>query len=463
MAATTTVPTVTAAPAVPSAALPLSQICEYKVLKRLGKGSFGEVFAVQSATSDKLYAVKRIKTMATVAEGISENQLRELAAQTYLSHPNIARILRIMVDCDTEQKGRYIDILMPLAQRNLLEEIHGWTTVSKNKDAYEYCRVLARRLQCSAGVVVGLDYLHKNHFLHLDLKPENILISNDGMPQIADYGFAEVLDGQRVAPDRRPNLGTPGYQAPEILCGLEYGLPADVWSVGAIFLVIWFLRQPFLPSKDAKELKARIEAVQALKPLSPELLARLRSPTALSTALCLAVDTGEVMMTAQEFETAVLGSERPTYEQYYGRALYREIWDVIHACLRVDPADRPTAAQLVDFPLFRRLGCSTSPRTAQSFPEEPGAEAKYPFLTPATRQLAARIRSRITLEGSQRDLAEITVYSVASKLLNDVSVRKGLKLTDRKMLERLTQYELDLGRRLNFAFWAGFWQVLPPT
>lgn len=41
-----------------------------------------------------------------------------------------------------------------------------------------------------AGVVLGLEYLHKNNIIYSDLKLENVLVGNDGYPLLTDFEMA---------------------------------------------------------------------------------------------------------------------------------------------------------------------------------------------------------------------------------------------------------------------------------
>ena len=71
--------------------------------------------------------------------------------------------------------------------------------------------------------------------MHRDLKTGNVVLTKDGVAKICDFGHAKDLS---VRLDGRLELskviGTPGYKAPEILNGLEYGSEVDIWSLGCI-------------------------------------------------------------------------------------------------------------------------------------------------------------------------------------------------------------------------------------
>ena len=83
--------------------------------------------------------------------------------------------------------------------------------------------------------VEGVQYLHEQNHMHRDIKPENILVDVDwknavkGL-QIADFGFVCEIGKQ----DESKEIGTYGYQAPEVLEGKEYNELIDNWSLGVL-------------------------------------------------------------------------------------------------------------------------------------------------------------------------------------------------------------------------------------
>ncbi|XAR55362.1 Mitogen-activated protein kinase kinase kinase [Bertholletia excelsa] len=74
-------------------------------------------------------------------------------------------------------------------------------------------------------IIQGLEYLHSVGVAHCDVKGQNILIGSSGA-KIADFGCARWLS------EAAPIGGTPAYMAPEVACGEEQGLAADIWALG---------------------------------------------------------------------------------------------------------------------------------------------------------------------------------------------------------------------------------------
>jgi calcium/calmodulin-dependent protein kinase I len=81
-----------------------------------------------------------------------------------------------------------------------------------------------------------LAYMHGRGIVHRDLKPENLLLcseEDDSNIKIADFGFAKNV---KDLSSKETACGTPGYVAPEILRGDQYGTEVRMPCLNQRFL-----------------------------------------------------------------------------------------------------------------------------------------------------------------------------------------------------------------------------------
>jgi serine/threonine protein kinase len=79
--------------------------------------------------------------------------------------------------------------------------------------------------------------MHRNDIIHRDIKPDNILLMDRHNLKICitDLGFACKTDDYK---EINLKCGTPGYVAPEVLCGHPFIPKCDIFSIGSLFFNI---------------------------------------------------------------------------------------------------------------------------------------------------------------------------------------------------------------------------------
>lgn len=94
------------------------------------------------------------------------------------------------------------------------------------------------RLSFAMDLARAVAYLHARSCLHRDLKGENALVTANDRIKVCDFGFARLAARNEDEMKRMSYCGTDGYMSPEILMGMDFSLPSDVFSLGVIFCEI---------------------------------------------------------------------------------------------------------------------------------------------------------------------------------------------------------------------------------
>ncbi|KAI1842051.1 hypothetical protein JX265_013594 [Neoarthrinium moseri] len=221
-------------------------IDKYKVIGFISSGTYGRVYkAVGRQGQPGEFAIKKFKPDKEGEQiqytGISQSAVREMALCSELSHPNVIRLVEIILE------DKCIFMVFEYAEHDLLQIIHHHTQNPRHPIPPATVKSIMFQL------LNGCQYLHNNWVLHRDLKPANIMVTSAGQVNIGDLGLARLFQkplhslfsGDKV-------VVTIWYRAPELLLGSRHYTPAiDMWAVGCIFAELLSLR-PIFKGEEAK-------------------------------------------------------------------------------------------------------------------------------------------------------------------------------------------------------------------
>ncbi|KAH9794238.1 protein kinase domain-containing protein [Citrus sinensis] len=203
----------------------------YKKIKKIGAGGYGEVYKCRNTVTGQKVAIKMM-TIQTEQEGVPSYIIREVSLLKELEHENIVRLL----DVQSSRK----DVFLVFEYLDL--DLHSFITRHKNTLNLLVIKAILKQ------ILLGLAYCHSLKILHRDLKPNNLLIDlKSNTVKLADFGLARAI-GVPQKEYSRDCVYSP-YKAPELLLGYTgYSTPIDVWAVGCIFAEM-ITGKPLFPSK----------------------------------------------------------------------------------------------------------------------------------------------------------------------------------------------------------------------
>ena len=199
---------------------------DFKVLKVIGRGSFGKVCLVEYLPTHETYAMKSLKKDLLIEQEQIENTLLEKEILQTIDYP----LLCGLVFCfQTEER---IYFVMPfLSGGELFQHLRKFRTFDEDKVRFY-----------GAQIALALEYLHSKGIVYRDLKPENILMDDKGYLRLADFGMAKKLKDDEKA---MSFCGTPEYLAPEIITMEGHDKNADWWSFGILLFEMLCGLPPF--------------------------------------------------------------------------------------------------------------------------------------------------------------------------------------------------------------------------
>lgn len=221
----------------------------YEILAPLGKGSFGQVLKCLDHRTGRTVAVKIVKNKRRFqAQALVEIKLlKQLRDQDPRGETCTIHLL------DHFFFRHHHCIVFPLHSLNLYDYL-------KSTNFEPMPMSLIRNL--AAQILRCLAYLRTQRVVHCDMKPENILLlaNSNSRISVIDFGSA-CLEDERVYTYIQSRF----YRSPEVILGLPYGFPIDMWSTGCILAEL-FTSYPLFPGENEMDQMACIQEVKGLPP-----------------------------------------------------------------------------------------------------------------------------------------------------------------------------------------------------
>ncbi|KAL5502261.1 hypothetical protein EMCRGX_G009006 [Ephydatia muelleri] len=256
---------------------------DFKILKIIGRGAFGEVALVQKIDTGHVYAMKILRKS-------------DMLEKEQIAHAKAER--DILVEADNPWVVKmYYSFQDAINLYLIMEFLPGgdMMTLLMKKDILS--EDVTRFYMTEA--VLAIDSIHELGFIHRDIKPDNLLLDARGHIKLSDFGLCtglkrahrtefyrdlssvDITDPQetrrfaqtwkKTRRDRAySTVGTPDYIAPEVFMQQGYTRVVDYWSLGVIMYEMLIGFPPFCSEKPQDTYRKIMNWKQHLV-FSPEL------------------------------------------------------------------------------------------------------------------------------------------------------------------------------------------------
>ncbi len=214
----------------------------YEKIKKLGQGSFGEVWLV--VDTEELGPQRQFVAKIPFLRAANPKFRKEAAICERLApHPGVVGLVTTL-----EEDGKLVLIQEYAAGKTLADML-----------GEELPRPLVERIVLQLIEVVA--HAHRHQVMHRDIKPNNIIIQPDGVLKLLDFGAAKILKDKDIS---ATVVGSRPFMAPEQIMG-ESERRSDIWAIGVLMYLLYTGDLPFYSEVE----KLLIDQILEQEPVPP--------------------------------------------------------------------------------------------------------------------------------------------------------------------------------------------------
>ncbi|KAF7123438.1 hypothetical protein RHSIM_Rhsim12G0039100 [Rhododendron simsii] len=330
----------------------------YKILRKIGEGTFGQVFECWDREAKEMVAIKVVRSIKKYCEAA-------------MMEIDVLQLLGRYDRCGS----RCVQIRNWFDYRNhiciVFEKLGPSLFDFLRKNNYrsfpvDLVREIGRQLlECVA-------FTHDMRLIHTDLKPENILFISPDYVKVPDYKVGscsprdgscfkrlpkssaiKVIDFGSTAYEHQEHnyiVSTRHYRAPEVILGLGWSYPCDIWSVGCILVELCSGEALFQTHENLEHL-AMMERV--LGPI-PEHMLRRVDRHAEKYVKRGRLDWPEGATSRDSIKAVMKLPRLQNLVMHHVDHSAGDLIDLLQGLLRYDPSMRMTAHEALRHPFFTR-------------------------------------------------------------------------------------------------------------
>jgi serine/threonine-protein kinase len=216
-----------------------NRLGRYEILRELGRGAIGVVYAARDKSTGAAVALKSCDAalLNLPKANFSDLFLKEVRAAWRLKHRNIVNIH------DAGEASGTGYVAMELLEGETLRKVLDAGPLS-----------IARAIKIADEIASGLAYAHEQGVVHRGVKPSNIIVLRAGGVRICDFGFGLLAEEAMLSGQRE---GCLSCMSPEQVGGDPVDARSDIFALGAVFYEM-LARRPAFPGDSPHEIMQKI-------------------------------------------------------------------------------------------------------------------------------------------------------------------------------------------------------------
>ncbi|CAD6243811.1 unnamed protein product [Miscanthus lutarioriparius] len=328
----------------------------YKINAKMGEGTFGQVLECWDKERKEMVAIKIIRGIKKYRDAA----MIEIGMLEQLGKYDESRSSCVQIRNWFDYRN-HICIVFERLGPSLYDFL-------KKNNYRSFPIALVREI--AKQLLECIEFMHELRLIHTDLKPENILLVSPEYIKVPDYKVSsrspkegsyykrlpkssaiKVIDFGSTTYDQQDQsyvVSTRHYRAPEVILGLGWSYPCDIWSVGCILVELCTGEALFQTHENLEHL-AMMERV--LGPLPYHMLKRadrhsdkyIRKGRLNWPEGCTSRESMKAVMKLSRLQNLVMQN----VDQAAG-----DFIDLLQGLLKYDPADRLTAQEALRHPFF---------------------------------------------------------------------------------------------------------------
>lgn len=199
---------------------------EFRVLRLVGRGGMGAVYAVEQLATGRERALKLMDPSLVTDVRSRERFVQEARVGSHIESEHVVEVVDAGVDRETGTPW----IAMELLQGETLADRLASRGALPPAEAWEILRQIGHALGAA----------HAAGIVHRDIKPENIFLARPRRSdvrqtvKVLDFGIAKLLRSAAASGHTTAAVGSPMWMAPEQTGAGPISPAADVWSLGLL-------------------------------------------------------------------------------------------------------------------------------------------------------------------------------------------------------------------------------------